>query len=476
MFTRFWFILLICFIFNLVTIAQSESVLIVGEDGDYTTITAALEAANDGDQIEVHGGTYTNTPLEITKSVTLTGINQPVIDGSGDGTTVIITADDVVFSGFTIRNTGHNISHEDSGIIIQSDNVLIENNTLEDVLFGIYFADANHGIARGNSVVGYDNLDLAVRGDGIRVWFSEDVLLEQNSVTQTRDTLIWYANDITIRDNEFIGNRYGMHFMYSDNATVTDNLVTKNSVGTYLMYSIGLVLTGNNLSHNRGPSGYGIALKDMDEVVVESNWLMDNAAGIYIDNSPSRYEGLNYYDNNVLAFNDVGVSVQPNVERNSFGGNTFYDNVQQAGTRGRGNLNKNVWTTDGQGNYWNDYVGYDSDGDGVGDVEYRAEKLFESLADEYPVLKLFSFSPSEQAINFAASAFPTFRPEPKLVDTAPLIQYQLPTITDNDTPDQSLMLLFASVAILLIGGVVLWVGNRFAKDRTTIRQSFELQR
>jgi nitrous oxidase accessory protein len=198
--------------------AQEETRLVVKPEGPYTTIEAALEAATENDTIEVHSGVYSG-PLTVEKSVTLIGIDMPVIDGGGEGTVVIITADDVTMRGFTIRNSGQNNSHEDSGLVIQADRVTVEDNLLEDVLFGIYFADAADGIARNNIVRGYD-LDLARRGDGIRVWFSSNVLLENNHVSITRDILIWFADDITIIGNTFKDARYGLHFMYSDNAWV----------------------------------------------------------------------------------------------------------------------------------------------------------------------------------------------------------------------------------------------------------------
>ena len=317
---------------------QAQNTLTVSANDLYTTIEAALNDASSGDIIEVHSGTY-SAPLEVTKSVSLIGIGKPIIDGEGEGTTVIISANDVTFKGFIVRNTGTKNRREDSGIVIQADRVTVEDNILENVLYGIYFADAQDGVARNNTIRGYD-LDPARRGDGMRVWFSSNVLLENNDVAITRDILIWFADDITIVGNTFHNARYGLHFMYSDQAHVENNRFTGNSVGTYLMYSTNLTLINNELSQNRGPSGYGIALKDMDNVVVKDNWLVGNRVGLYLDNSPALFEGTNQFSGNAFAYNDVGVTALPNVERNVFTGNSFLENTQQSGVRGRGTFTR----------------------------------------------------------------------------------------------------------------------------------------
>lgn len=448
---RTWVLTVLLLTVAIMTPVQAQTTLTVSSDSAYPTIADALEVAEDGDVIEVHSGNYA-APLEITKSVTLIGIDQPVIDGNGEGTVVVISADDVLFRGFTIRNTGTNNSHEDSGIVVQADRVTVEDNLLENVLFGIYFADAQDGVARNNIVRGYD-LDPARRGDGMRVWFSSNVHLENNDVSITRDILIWFADDITITGNTIHDARYGLHFMYSDNAHVENNHFVNNSVGTYLMYSINLTIIHNELSHNRGPSGYGIALKDMDNVIVKDNWLVGNRVGLYLDNSPALYEGTNEFSDNAFAYNDIGVTALPNVERNIFTNNTFLENTQQTGVRGRGNLQGNIWTQDEIGNYWSDYVGYDADEDHIGDMPYRAEKLFESLADTYPELRFFIYSPAEQAINLAAVAFPSLRPEPRLIDTAPITQLQLPDtdILNQSQPAESVLV--PSILLMVLAGL-----------------------
>ncbi len=436
--------------------AEGGQRLIVAPDGPYDSIAAALSAAAPGDIIEVQGGVHP-APLEITvPGVTLQGVGRPVIDGGGQGSLVIIAAPDVTFQGFTLRNTGHTLSREDTAIIAQAPRATIAENILEDVLFGIYFANADNGIARNNVVRGLP-LEPSMRGDGIRVWYSNHVTLAGNTVTNSRDTLIWYAQDITIIGNTFSGNRYGLHFMYSRHARIEDNTFTHNSVGSYLMYSDGLILRRNTIAYSRGPSGYGVALKDMDDVEATDNLLVGNRTGLYLDNSPFSVDRYNSFTGNVFAFNDLGVSALPAVARNIFRDNSFLENLQQTGVHGRGTLQDNLWYQDGRGNYWSDYSGYDADGDGIGDRPYRAEKLFESLADVHPALRLFTFSPAAGAIDFAASAFPTLRPEPRLIDEAPLIHYSLPVAlqADSSAVDLPFLLGAGTLAAIGIGAVIL---------------------
>jgi len=432
-------------------LAQNGEALVVSPQGPYSTIEAALADAPDGAVIEVRGGVYP-APLNIEKTVSLVGVDNPVIDGGGSGSLVLINAPDVVFQGFTLRNTGRSLDHEDTAVVVQSPRVTVADNVLEHVLFGIYFANAPQGIARNNTIRGIDDLDFSIRGDGIRVWYSDHVTLDGNEVSGGRDTLIWYANDITIENNHFHADRYGLHFMYSSRALIHNNVVENNTVGTYLMYSQGLTMRHNVIAYSRGPSGYGLALKDMDQVVVEDNLFVGNRIGLYLDNSPSLYEGYNTFSGNVFAYNDLGVTMLPAVERNIFQRNTFLENAQQAAVHGRGTMERNIWQEDGIGNYWSDYAGYDADGDGIGDIPYRSEKLFDSLADTYPALRLFAYSPSTQALDFAAAAFPSLRPESRLVDEAPLMRYTLPEwfVSDNRV---SIPLLAVGLALVSGGGV-----------------------
>jgi nitrous oxidase accessory protein len=122
----------------------------------------------------------------------------------------------------------------------------------------------------------------------------------------------------------------------------------------------------------------------------------------------------------LLAYNEIGISMLPLVQRNTFTRNIFQDNAEQVSIVGTGNLNANAWSDGKQGNYWSDYRGFDAQGDAVGDLPYEAQSLYEDLLAGYPELRIFHASPAVAAIDLAARAFPIFQPQAKLTDPQPL--------------------------------------------------------
>ncbi len=409
----------VCLFAGPVRAQNSPNTLIVSPDGPYHSINDALMDALPGDTIRVNGGTYPG-PLVVDISVELTGENFPIIDGQGSGTVVHLAAPGIEFRGFTVRNSGDSLDQENSGIAAEADNLVIENNRLENTLFGIYLQKADNAVLRGN-IIQSKNLDLPRRGDPIRVWYSNDVLIEDNLVEFGRDVVLWYSSHLTVQGNEIRGGRYGLHFMYCDDATITSNLLTGNSVGAFLMYSRRLRMQNNTITSNRGPSGYGVGMKDLDDASVTGNLFFDNRVGAHIDNSPREIDSIGWFEGNVFGYNDIGISLLPSVRNNQFTKNSFIENQEQVRIEGGGDLVDNLWTVGNQGNYWSDYAGYDQDEDGYGDLPYHADRLFENLADRYPALRLFSFSPAAQAIDFAARAVPLVKPQPKLTDLVPLM-------------------------------------------------------
>lgn len=401
-----------------------DAIRVSESGGDYASIQDAIAAATEGATIEVASGTW-DGPIVIDKSVHVIGTGNPVIDGNNEGTIVHISAPDVVFQGFTLQNSGSNFDREDSGVYIEAENVQVLDNRLLDVQFGINAAKMHDGVISRNYVRGKD-VDMGVRGDGIKVWYSHNVQITQNTVERSRDLLVWYSNFVVVSDNDVRDSRYGFHFMNSDDGVAERNAIHDNSVGIYLMYGRRFEIRDNLLMGSRGPSGHGLGLKEIDGVVVEGNIIHDNRIGVYFDGTPLSAGVMNYFRGNMISYNDQGFGMLPSTKNNVFTGNSMVDNLEQVAILGGGELGDNQWSENEVGNFWSDYAGYDADGDGVGDVPFRSEQLSEQLMDSWPILQLFRFSVAEAAVDFGSRAVPMFKSEPKLTDEYPLVEPVIP--------------------------------------------------
>jgi nitrous oxidase accessory protein len=184
------------------------------------------------------------------------------------------------------------------------------------------------------------------------------------------------------------------------------------------MYSRRLVLRRNRFEGSRGPSAHGLLIKAADGVVVENNRFVDNTRGIYLSDV---FSGCTVRGN-LIGGNEAGVSLEAAVRHVVFTENAVVANQVQVEVLGTRLDDLNTWSLDGRGNYWSDYVGFDADGDGIGDVPYRHEQFFEVLADRWPALGLLRLGPASQALELAARAFPIVKPSPALVDDHPLVR------------------------------------------------------
>jgi nitrous oxidase accessory protein len=420
----------------------SADTLVVGPHDPSSTLAEALARASDGDTIRVRGGVHPG-PIVVKKSLRLIGEGRPVLDGRGRGTVVQLEGPGAVLSGFAVRGSGDVLAREDAGVLAAAPGLRIEDNTFEDVLFGINVRRAPRSVLRGNVLRGKD-LPVARRGDLIRLWYSDDATVEANATAGGRDVVLWYSNRLTIRDNRINEGRYGLHFMYCHDAVVAGNQLRGNSVGAFLMYSRRLRLSENWIANNRGVSGYGIGLKDMDDSQVSANVLAGNRVGIFLEHSTGAFA------DNLLADNDKGVVIFTSARGNRFEANTFVENGEQVVVEGTSEtMTTNLW----RGNFWSDYRGYDADGDGRGDLAYRPSRLFERLSDRNHGLRLFADNPSARAIDFAARLFPVFAPKPKFADESPRMRPCPPPVVIAGEGDASRW--SALGAMILLGPMLL---------------------
>jgi len=414
------------------------------------SISDIIKISENGDTIVINKGVFYQRFI-IDKSLTIIGKDFPVIDGEGKGTVIKATAPNIVIKGLKVVGSGNSLSVEDTGIDLENaPNSVLENNILKDVLFGIYIKNSPGTLILNNNIYG-KNLPLPERGDGIRLWYSSESEIIGNTIRNARDLVIWWSSNTLIKDNQVSNGRYGLHYMYSNNNVFEDNLFTGNAVGGFLMYSGNIKFFRNVFAKNKGiASGYGIGFKDLDDVYAEDNLFIDNRVGIYMDNSPHLANSWNKLTKNIIAYNDIGISMMPSIERNTFHGNSFIENYEQVEVRGGGILKGNKWNNKSMGNYWSDYKGFDENNDGIGDIPYISEKLFEQIIDRNKALRIFIYSPVTMAIELASEAFPVIKPKPKLKDNLPLLNPEIPVHLSREIKNKPISYLIVSVIMLII--------------------------
>lgn len=383
-------------------------------------LQARIDAAAPGSTIRVRG-TWAG-PLRIDKPLVLEGAEGAMIVGDGAGSVIEIAGSDVTVRGLEIRRSGRATSAEAAGVKAAGDRHRIEDNVIEDVYFGVHLSDGDGNVVIGNRIV--PGMGSGVRpGHAVSLWYQRGALVQDNDIEDARDGVyLSFADDVRVIGNRVRGSRYGVHSMYSERSVFEGNVLEDNLLGTALMYSTRLQMRCNRIErHREGATAYAILLKDIDDVVLADNVLVGNRVGIYADNVPLGRGTEAILRDNLIAGSDAALALQSTV-RLTFFGNTVVDNLTAVRSEGGRLSTDNRWSRDGRGNHWDDYAGYDADGDGVGDLAYRYEAVFDELVRRTPALRAFLYTPIHVAIESAARAFPVIPRQPLVIDEHPLMR------------------------------------------------------
>ncbi|HIQ12831.1 MAG TPA: nitrous oxide reductase family maturation protein NosD [Thermoprotei archaeon] len=368
----------------------------------YNSISEALENVPEYSTVYVGPGLY-NEYIIVDKPVKLIGEGYPVIDGGLYGTLIIIkNTYNVVISGFKIVNSGRAYSTEDAGIRIEdSRNIVVYNNILDNNFFGILIKNSFNISIEKNVINGIEEYYLSDRQHGIYTWYSDRVRVVDNVFTNVKDGIYNDHNYNTlIEGNIFKSGRYGIHLMYSENYTIRYNNITDYVAGMALMYSKNITVKHNWVYFNRvGGIGEGLFIPESDDVLIEDNWIVGNVFGLNIRNipyTPGRYAVIRY---NVIAFNYIGISFDPDSSAYIYG-NDFIENIQNVRYIGYRPTNTKWYNeTLKLGNFWSDLTGYDVDEDGKADLPYTGADPIYQYFTTHKELSIFYYSPSYYLLN-----------------------------------------------------------------------------
>ncbi len=449
-------VFLIALILFFTVSSASAATLDVGQGRRFDSIQSAIDAAHDGDKIRVNAGTYSGN-LIIKKRLILEGANNPVLRGDGAGSVISIFADGCAVRGFTIEHSGGDLTREDSGILLKSSNNVIEDNQLRDILYGIYLFSSRANTIRSNRIHGRPELEEGDRGAGLHLWNSPDNIIEDNTISETRDGIyVQSCNGNQMRRNRVTKVRYGLHYMFSDANVFEDNFFSNNVAGAAIMYSNRIEFRRNAFVHNRGFSSFGILFQECNQLKAEDNYFVDNATGIFMEALRE-----SSFRHNTIANNDVAIQMFSSADGNVFTENNFVDNLSPLQLIGRNTNTK--WSENGRGNFWSDYDGYDLNGDERGDLPQKIQNVFEYLEGNHPRLRIYLDSPAAKAMAVAEKTFPILRGSGE-VDSAPLMHpvpahYEFSDARPVQRMNAGLMI--SSIMLAAVAGFVVWTNQRF---------------
>lgn len=213
----------------------------------------------------------------------------------------------------------------DYGIYLDTTtNTVISNNDFINNYCGIWLTSASHNNITSNNIS---------HNEGYGIWLNNSTsnFIAKNTITSHGNFTIYskFSNNNTIHDNNIANNKLGIFLYSSSNNTISYNNITKNREGIHLLNSTKNLITLNKITQN-----------------------------------------------------DIGISFDES-SNNTTHHNNFIDNHNHSNAQN----STNIWDDGKEGNYWSDYMGEDSNSDGIGDTPYIID---EKNQDRYPLTKPIS--------------------------------------------------------------------------------------
>jgi len=373
------------------------------------TVKEGILKAAPCDTVLVQKGTYREFDILIDKPLVLKGENYPLIDGELKGEIITIVSDHVTVDGLFIINVGTSYTKDYAAVrVIKSKYFLLQNLVLEKLFFGIYLEKSSDGRIYHNNIIG-DAKEEYNSGNGIQLWYSHNVDIENNTISRVRDGIyLEFADNCSIRNNISSNNvRYGLHFMFSNNDIYSNNTFENNGAGVAVMFSKKIKMYNNIFRGNWGTAAYGMLLKEINDSEIAGNTFEDNTVGINIEGS----NRVTYQQNDFIG-NGWAIKSRGACYTNLFTENNFLYNSFDLSYNSK--LNDNKF----ENNYWSNYTGYDLDKDGIGDIPYRPVKLFSYVVNNTPEAIILLRSLFVDIIDFSEKVSPVFTPD-NLVDQFP---------------------------------------------------------
>jgi parallel beta-helix repeat protein len=268
------------------------------------------------------------------------------------------------------------------GIFVSSASVnnKVENNTVFNVRNGIYLDRTSD-----NDVIDNEVYNCYYAGFALYTG-SKNTLIENSATYAGIGIYLDDSNDNNMTGNDATNNIYGIAIYSSARNYLINNNASLNEELGILLHdqTTDTTLYSNSINDN---NNFGILINASHITTIDSNTVKNHILrGIALVSSDTNTIVNNtFQDNyNAIEFRD------PDCEGNKIYHNNFLPNAtrEDVGYHAIDYGTNNEWSSEGEGNFWSDYIGPDINRDGIGDTPYKKIFPLDGSVDEYPLVRL----------------------------------------------------------------------------------------
>jgi nitrous oxidase accessory protein len=376
----------------------------------------AIDSAKPYSTLKLSNGIYKGN-LIINKPLTIVGDKNSIILGDGFNSIITIKSDDVELKKLIIKNSGHRLENLDSAISLDKvKNFKLLNSKIIDSLYGINFY-MSHNCQIINNYIKSKNLEIELRGNALKMWYSNNNIIKNNTIVSTRDFTLDYSNYNRIENNTFKYNRFATRVEHSKNNIIQNNIYRYNSVAIMLAGAINTDIINNKVLSSNGAAGIGIIIMKGFNTKVLNNQISFNAKGLYIDIKCTEKVMSRYILNNEISYNKEALHFYSCIKNNTIKNNRIYGNIDDAVQDLYAPFdNSNII----EYNYWDRYEGFDKNSDNIGDNPYKIYIYSDWLWHYNNKIKFFHSSPALSLLNFLNQVAPFIEPKLLIIDKKPI--------------------------------------------------------
>jgi parallel beta-helix repeat protein len=283
-------------------------------------------------------------------------------------------------------------------VMHSSNNNTVSGNIVSDSYGGISVDYSSND----NTIINNTVINSKYLGWGLYLWSSSGNMFSDNIATNNSKGMdIRNAVNNTIHSNNISGNQRGVYLSSSSyNIISQNNMTANNEGGIYVLTHCSNNIISGNIIINNTYHGVELYENSVNNSII-GNTITNNQYGIWLHH----YSDYNYVAKNIVTNNTVGIRLSESVNYNRISGNDILANGIGIGLVAFAENNfvyhnnfinntdhvdtypwiSNVWDSEypSGGNHWNDYMGIDANGDGIGDTPYVIDA---DNQDRYPLM------------------------------------------------------------------------------------------